>query len=288
MRLPALFFDSLRQATAEAKWALLLTLVNLGLSVLALLPVIMWLKSVNGASLFAERLLKDALDIEWLLVALRIGKSAFPIRLAIASGLALLIGYLVTTFLSGGIIANFALPRAPRAFWADCRRYMLPLLAARLLTGLLLVTAGGVLVLAWSPLYSLVTENQTTPWRADLMQWIGLGIGLVVFWSVYLVMDYLKLALVVHARQQSWTSRLRAWWKLFIRRPGTTIGLYLLTTVLWLLVVGGLMWLMHHVTPVTWFSSALLVLLSQALVFARHWVRLVFIAGGCRLLETVP
>jgi len=48
------------------------------------------------------------------------------------------------------------------------------------------------------------------------------------------------------------------------------------------------MWLMHHVTPVTWFSSALLVLLSQALVFARHWVRLVFIAGGCRLLETVP
>ncbi len=288
LMLPALLFDSLRRATAGAKWALLLTLVNLGLSVLALLPVVMWIRSVNGASLFAERLLKDTLDIEWLLVAFRIGKSAFPIRLAITSGLALLTGYLVATFLSGGIIATFAPREAPRAFWADCRRYVLPLLAAGLVTGLLLVLASGGLVLAWGPLYSLVTENQTTLWRADLMQWAGLGTGLMVFWSIHLVMDYLKLALVVHAPQRSWMGRLRAWWGLFVHRPGTTIGLYLATTVLWLLVIGSLLWLLGQVTPITWFSSALLFLLSQTLVFARHWVRLVFIAGGCRLLETVP
>ncbi len=286
--LPALLSDSLRRATAGAKWALLLTMINLGLSVLALLPVILWLRAVNSASLFAERLLKDTLDIEWLFVALRIGKSAFPIRLAITSGLALFIGYLIATFLSGGIIATFAPREAPRAFWADCRRYVLPLLAAGLLTGLLLVIAGGGLVLAWGPLYSLVTENQTTPWRADLMQWVGLGTGLVVFWSIHLVMDYLKLALVVHAPQRSWKGRLRAWWGLFVRRPGPTIGLYLATTALWLLVIGSLLWLMGQVTPITWFSSALLFLLSQMLVFARHWVRLVFIAGGCRLLETMP
>ncbi len=286
--LPALLSDSLRRATAGAKWALLLTMINLGLSVLALLPVILWLKAVNSASLFAERLLKDTLDIEWLFVALRIGKSAFPIRLAITSGLALFIGYLIATFLSGGIIATFAPREAPRAFWADCRRYVLPLLAAGLLTGLLLVIAGGGLVLAWGPLYSLVTENQTTPWRADLMQWLGLGTGLVVFWSIHLVMDYLKLALVVHAPQRSWKGRLRAWWGLFVHRPGTTIGLYFSTTLLWLLVVGSLLWVMRQVTPITWFSSALLFLLSQMLVFARHWVRLVFIAGGCRLLETMP
>ncbi len=286
--LPALLLDSLRRATAGAKWALLLTLVNLGLSVLALLPVIMWIRSVNGASLFAGRLLKDTLDIEWLFVALRIGKSTFPIRLAITSGLALLTGYLIATFLSGGIIATFAPREAPRAFWADCRRYVLPLLAAGLLTWVLLVVVGGALVLTWGTLHGILTENQTTPWRTDLMQWLGLGTGLVVFWSIHLVMDYLKLALVVHAPQRSWKGRLRAWWGLFVRRPGPTIGLYLATTVLWLLVVGCLLWLMGQVTPITWFSSALLVLLSQTLVFARHWVRLVFIAGGCRLLETVP
>ncbi len=286
--LPSLLSDSLRRATAGAKWALLLTLVNLGLSVLALLPVILWLNAVNSASLFAERLLKDTLDIEWLLVALRIGKSAFPIRLAITSGLALFIGYLIATFLSGGIIATFAPREAPRAFWADCRRYVLPLLAAGLLTWVLLVVGGGALVLTWGTLHGILTENQTTPWRADLMQWLGLGTGLVVFWSIHLVMDYLKLALVVHAPQRSWKGRLRAWWGLFVHRPGTTIGLYLATTVLWLLVIGSLLWLMGQVTPITWFSSALLFLLSQMLVFARHWVRLVFIAGGCRLLETVP
>jgi hypothetical protein len=93
---------------------------------------------------------------------------------------------------------------------------------------------------------------------------------------------------VVHAPQRSWKGRLRAWWGLFVHRPGTTIGLYLATTLLWLLVIGSLLWLMGQVTPVTWFSAALLFLLSQMLVFARHWVRLVFIAGGCRLLETVP
>jgi hypothetical protein len=288
MMLPALLSDSLRRATSGAKWALLLTLVNLGLSVLALLPVILWLNAVNSASLFAERLLKDTLDIEWLLVALRIGKSAFPIRLAITSGLALLIGYLVATFLSGGIIATFAPREAPRAFWADCRRYVLPLLAAGLLTWVLLVVAGGALVLTWGTLHGILTANQTTPWRSELMQWIGVGAALVVFWSVYLVMDYLKLALVVHAPQRSWKGRLRAWWGLFVHCPGTTIGLYLATTLLWLLVIGSLLWLMGQVTPVTWFSAALLVLLSQMLVFARHWVRLVFIAGGCRLLETVP
>ncbi len=286
--LPSLLSDSLRRATAGAKWALLLTLVNLGLSVLALLPVILWLNAVNSASLFAERLLKDTLDIEWLLVALRIGKSAFPIRLAITSGLALFIGYLVATFLSGGIIATFAPREAPRAFWADCRRHVLPLLAAGLLTWVLLVVAGGALVLTWGTLHGILTENQTTPWRSELMQWIGVGVALVVFWSVYLVMDYLKLALVVHAPQRSWMGRLRAWWGLFVHRPGTTIGLYLATTVLWLLVIGSLLWLMGQVTPITWFSSSLLFLLSQMLVFARHWVRLVFIAGGCRLLETVP
>ncbi len=286
--LPSLLSDSLRRATAGAKWALLLTLVNLALSVLALLPVILWLNAVNSSSLFAERLLKDTLDIEWLLVALRIGQSAFPIRLAITSGLALFIGYLVATFLSGGIIATFAAREAPRAFWADCRRYVLLLLAAGLLTWVLLVVAGGALVLTWGTLHGILTENQTTPWRSELMQWIGVGAALVVFWSVYLVMDYLKLALVVHAPQRSWMGRLRAWWGLFVYRPGTAIGLYLATTVLWLLVIGSLLWLLGQVTPITWFSSALLFLLSQMLVFARHWVRLVFIAGGCRLLETVP
>lgn len=283
-----LFSNSVRRATAAAKWALLLTLVNLGLSVLALLPVIGWLKTVNGASLFAERLLKPGLDIEWLLVALRVGKSAFPIRLAITSGVALLVGYLVTTFLSGGIIASFVSREGPPAFWADCRRYVLPLLAAGLLTGLLLVIVGGVLVLTWGTLHGILTRDQTTPWRTDLMQWVGVSVGLVVLWSIHLVMDYLKLALVVHAPQRPWRGRIRAWWRLFTRHPVQTIGFYLATTGLWWLLVGSLLWLMNQVTPITWFSSAWLMLLSQVVVFARHWVRLVFIAGGCRLLETVP
>ncbi|MGQ9896201.1 MAG: hypothetical protein ACUVR8_01370 [Acidobacteriota bacterium] len=285
--LHTILFDSLRRATVGAKWALLLTLVNLSLSVLALLPVLLWLETVNGASLFAERLLKDTLDLEWLLVALRIGKSAFPIRLAVTSGLALLVGYLVTTFLSGGIIATFVPHEGPRAFWADCYRYVWPLLAVGLITGLLLSLAGGVLALAWGTLYGFLTENQTTPWRAEFMPWIGLGVALVVSWSIYLVMDYLKLALVVHAPQRSWTGRFQAWWRLFICYPGTTLGLYLSTSVLWLLLVGGLLWLMSQIMPITWFSSALLMLLSQVVVFARHWVRLVFIAGGCRLLATL-
>ncbi|OYT72172.1 MAG: hypothetical protein CFK52_05825 [Chloracidobacterium sp. CP2_5A] len=283
----SLFTDSLRRATANARWALVLTVINLALSLLALLPVALWLHDVNGSSLFGERLLKGSLDIEWLLAALRIGKSAFPIRLLIACGLATLIGWLVAVFLSGGIIASFVAQEAPRAFWTDCRRHFLPLLAAGLAIFLLQIVAGLALALGWATLYAELTRDQTTPFRAELMQWLGAATSLVAFWALGLAADYLKLALVAH-RRRPLSGRLRAGLGLLRRYPVTAVGFYIWTTVLWLAAVGGLIWLTGQASPPTWTSAALLFALSQALVFARHWIRLVFIAGGCRLLEAAP
>ncbi|MFQ3639099.1 MAG: hypothetical protein SNJ62_03705 [Chloracidobacterium sp.] len=288
MMFQTLLPDSLRRATANLKWAFLLTGVNLSLTLLALLPVVLWLDTVNGRSLFGERLLKPTLDIEWLVVALRIGKSAFPIRLAVASGLVWLVGALVATLLAGGIIASFVPQEVPRAFWADCRRYFLPLLVAGMATLALQALAGLVLVVGGTWLYASVTEGQTTPWRSDLMQWLWLGSGLLIFWSIRLVMDYVRLALVVHGPRRSWSGQIKAGLGLLVRYPVAAIGFYALTTGLWLVVVGGLTWLASSVAPLTWTTTAFLCLLGQLLVCLRYWVNLVFIAGGCRLLETMP
>lgn len=284
----SLVTDSLRRATAAAKWALLLTVVNLALSLLALLPVALWLQSVNGASLFGERLLKGALDIEWLLAALRLGKSAFPIRLLATSGLAMLVGALVATFLAGGIIASFVPQEAPRAFWADCRRYFPALLVAGLATLLLQAVASLALALAWATLHAELTRDQTTPARAELIQWAGAATWLLALWGLGLAADYIKLALVVHGPRRPLLGRLRAGLGVLAHCPVAAVGFYIWTTALWLLAVGGLIWLTSRVSPLTWPSAALLFLLSQAMIFARHWVKLAFIAGGCRLLEATP
>lgn len=284
----SLFMDSLRRATSGAKWALLLTAVNLALTLAALSPVALWLQTVNGASLFGERLLKDSLDVEWLLAALRIGKSAFPLRLLVASGSALLMGWLIAAFLAGGIIASFVPQEAPRNFWADCRRYFLPLLVAGAATFLLQAVAGLVLAIGWATLYGELTRDEITPFRAERLQWAGAALFLLTFWSLRLVADYVKLALVVHGPRRSLSGRLRAGLGVLARYPVAAVGFYTWTTGLWLLAVGGLLWLTAHVSPITWTASVLLLLLSQLLVFVRHWVGLVFIAGGCRLLESMP
>ncbi len=280
--------DSLRRATGSVKWAFLLTAVNLILTLLALLPVVLWLQSVNGASLFGERLLKDALDIEWLLAALRLGKSTFLLRLLVAVGLAVLVGWLLTTFFAGGIIAAFVAQETPRNFWADCRQYVLPLLVAGAATLALQVAAGLVFAVAWGTLYGELTRDQTTPARAERLQWAGGSLCLLVLWSIRLVADYLRLALVVHRPRRSLRGQLRAGLGVLIHYPLTAVSFYIWTTVLWGIAAGGFVWLVGQVSPVTWFASGTLCLLSQLLVLARHWVGLVFIAGGCRLLEAVP
>ncbi|MCS7081237.1 MAG: hypothetical protein NZ585_14465 [Chloracidobacterium sp.] len=286
--LRSLLIDSLRRATASAKWALLLTAVNLTLTLVALLPVVLWLNTVNGASLFGERLLRASLDIEWLLAALRIGKSAFPLRLLVTTGLALLLGWLIAAFLAGGVIASFVPQETPRTFQADCRRYFLPLLVAGAATLLLQAGAGFLLAVVWVALYGELTRDQTTPFRAELMQWVGAAAFLLVMWSIRLIADYIKLALVVHGPRRSLLGQLRAGFGVLARHPVASVGFYVWTTWLWLIAVGGLVWLIGQVSPLTWVSSALLFLLSQAVVFVRHWVGLVFVAGGCRLLEAMP
>lgn len=272
----AVFFNSLRRAAGYPKWIVLLTLVNLGFAALAAFPVYLFIRQVDGRSLFADRLLKPGLDFEWLSAAFRSGGAGnFPLRFV---AVLMLVGatYLViNVYLTGGAAGLFT--KRTAGFLADCRANFLPLLGAAILSSVAYL-AVFIVTLAFLSFSFTRTGRATAESQTLWMDWVTLAIFLTGFGAVGWLFDYVKVGIVMRDNRNPFR-QLGTSLGLIARHPAATLGPYLLTWSAWIVIVGALTLATAALPQTSWGTIAVGFALQQVAFFARNWLKLAFYAG---------
>lgn len=278
----AIFLNSLGRAARHPKWIILLTLVNLVFAALASFPVYLFIRQVDGRSLFADRLRQPGLDFEWLSAAFRSGGSGnFPLRFL---AVLLLVGgtYLVINiYLTGGAAGLFTKRKA--GFLADCRANFLPLLGTAILSSVAYF-AVFIVTLAFLSFSFTRTGRATAESQTLWMDWATLAIFLIGFGAVGWLFDYVKVGMVTRGNRNAFR-QLGASLLLLARHPAATLGPYLLTWGAWIVIVGALTLATAALSQTSWGTIAIGFVLQQFAFLARNWLRLAFYAGVTETCE---
>ncbi len=184
---------------------------------------------------------------------------------------------LLWLFVSGGILDRFARARPIRtaAFFAACGVHFLRFLRL----GVVIGTAYWALF-AWlhpflfTTLWNRWTGDVTMERDAVVIRAALYVVFLVSLALVSLVSDYAKVRIVVEDRR-SVIGALGAALRFVRRRPFRTMGLYLLSALASLAVVG----LWYGAVPAATWSVAWAFLVTQVYVLFRIWTRLVWMAA---------
>jgi hypothetical protein len=272
----AVFFNSLRRAAGHPKWVVLLTIVNLGFAALAAFPVYLFIRQVDGRSVFSDRLRQPGLDFEWLAAAVRAGGAGnFLFRFTLVM---LLVGatYLVINiYLTGGAAGLFS--KRTSGFLDDCRANFLPLLGAAILSAAAYL-AVFVVTIAFFSFSVGRAERATAEGQTLWMDWATLAIFLVGCGAVGWLFDYVKVGIVVQGNRNAFR-QLGTTLLLIGRHPAAMLGPYLLTWAAWIAIVGALTFAATALPQTSWGTIAIGFMLQQMAFLARSWLKLVFYAG---------
>ena len=201
-----------------------------------------------------------------------------PPRGAVA---ALVIGYLlVWAFLIGGVIDRLARQRPLRGagFFSACGHHVFRIARLGVAVGVVYWLLFDV-VHRWlfGDLVRMLTRDLTVERNAFLLRMVLYALfGLVVV-GVNLLFDYAKIRLVVEDRR-SVLGALLAAWRFVRRRPGATLGLYLVNGLLFVAVLGAYALVAPGVgAPGVGMWAGFLA--GQAYIAARVFTKLVFYAS---------
>ncbi len=193
---------------------------------------------------------------------------------------------LLWVFLSGGIIDRYARNRATRtaAFFAASGVYFFRFLRLAIAAGIVyFVLFAWVHGWLFGLLFGRLTRNLTaerTAFFIRLALYLVFGVLLI---GVNAVVDYAKVRAVVEDRRSMLGALLAA--SRFVRRhAGAVFGLYLLDGVVFLVVLAIYALVAPGAGSAGW-SMWLGLLVSQAYILARVWVKLLFAASETALFQ---
>ena len=202
--------------------------------------------------------------------------------------LALLVGAntVVSFFLLGGVLDRLARDRATagHGFFAACGVFFFRFLRLASLAG----AAYGVLFVAVYPwlfddLYGGLTRNMTVERNAFALRLAFVAVFGAMLLLVNLVFDYAKVRMVVEDRRSGFGALIAA--VRFVRRQrGAAIGLYLLNTFLFVLLL-AIYFLVAPGAAGSGISVWLGLLIGQLYIIARITVRLTFAATQIALFQ---
>jgi hypothetical protein len=180
-------------------------------------------------------------------------------------------------FLAGGVIDRYARDRATRSngFFMACGIYSVRF--ARLAAVQLIVYGvlfGSLHPLLFDRLYPALIRNLTVERTAFLIR-VGLyGVFGLILAALNLLFDYAKVRAVIEDRR-SMLGALSAAARFIGRNASAAVGLYLLNVLLFLVALGVYAMIAPGAGG-TGISMWIGVLVSEAYIFARLWVKLVF------------
>ncbi len=261
-------------------WTLVYALV-------VILPVTALLFHDLGHSLYSARMF-DNFDVEWLLEIFR-QTGGWPVWVILP--LALVVGmlYLVAgTYLAGGAlwVLRDARPHfLPAVFYQGCGRNfgrLFRLLLVSLVCYSIVFALGGLLGVPAGKIWGKGLEEHPIV----IYNWFRSAVVLLLLLLVNMIFDYAKIHTVAEDQRNPFRAALSSA-KLVFANFGRTSGAYAMVaaagialTLLYLAVSG---WLPRR----NWFWIALVLLLQQAYIVSRIWVRLLFFSAQTRVYESL-
>jgi hypothetical protein len=194
---------------------------------------------------------------------------------------------LIWSFLSGGIIDRLARARRTRAagFFAACGLHVWPLLRLALIAALAYyVLFGWVHPALFDKGYVRLTREVTadrTAFAIRVGAYLLFGAMLLVFSVLF---DYARIRIVVEERRSA-LAAVGAALRFTRRYPGAVSGLYLLNAGLFLVVVAAYGLLAPSV-PGQGLALWWALLLGEAYIVGRHYLKLVFYASQTALFQS--
>jgi hypothetical protein len=201
-------------------------------------------------------------------------------------GITLAVHLAVTIFLLGGVLDRLARDRAvgPYAFFAACGGCWFRLLRLAVVAGLIYwVLFAWLHPLLFDRVYVRLTADLTVE-RTAFAYRLGLyGVFGVVLVLVNVVVDYAKIRLVVEDRLSA-TGALAAAVRFVRREPAAALGLYLLNTIVFLVIVA--VYALTARVATSGVAAVVALTLGQIYIVLRVIARLTFAASQIALFQS--
>jgi hypothetical protein len=234
-----------------------------------------------GHSTWANEL-GNSLDASW--IAELIAQSTVPAlpMLAAVVGLAGL-ARILQLFLLGGTLQVFGVgePFTAAVFFGGCGRYFWRLVRLALFSLAFFAVAGAIaagLNLAGNKIFG--EGSEATP--LIYWSWFRAGVLACLLGLCSLGFDYAAIHLAVEDSRKSVRAYLGAF-RLILRAPLRTIGLYIVLWMVALLLLGAYAGVSQFLPQTSLALIVVLFLVRQAAVVARAWCRLLFYSAQCVL-----
>lgn len=282
-----IFRATLRQTVGSLRLIWLLYAITLVMALIAALPFYNTLKAEDQNSLAFLNLLNG---FDYTIYSDFMHRSSRTITPLLSVGRWLGLVYLfISVFVAGGILLRFAQPRVPFSaglFFQGCVQYVNRFLRLFAVSFLFVVVGGGI----WLVMGTLVNVLMEDVLTERGLFWIGAGFFALFMLTVTLVLcigDYAKVLMFREDEHRA----LRAFGqagRLVLRHLGRTYGMY------WLLIVVGTglfgiyflidSWVMMS----GWATIIAMLLVQQALIFARVLLKVWSLGIAYATYETLP
>ena len=276
-----------RQTLRSARLLWLIYGITFMLGLLVALPFYNTLKAEDQDSLAFLNLLSGFDYTVFSDFMHRSGRAISPL-MSVGRWLGVLYIFL-SLFFAGGILLRFAQPNARfdvGMFWQGCSQYIGRFLGLFGVTLLFVLVGAGI----WLILGSLVGVALNDILTERGLFWTGAGFfGLFALTAtlVLCISDYAKVLLFREDRQNAFRAFGQAA-RLVMRHPGKTYGLYLLLILVGTGLFGIYFLIDEAVLMSNWLMILLMLVVQQALIFARVGLKVWSLGTAYAVYETLP
>lgn len=279
------FIRGITIATLNWKMVLVLLFANIIFALPVALPMFMLVLQTAGNSIAAEKMLSDKLDVDWVtdVVNLQMSGSSFDatgLQTAALLAVAALVYLLITTLLSGGILAVFASEDqrfTMREFWAGCGQYFWRFFRLMLISLFFYAAAIAIysVIYRWT---GRIDDTATAYESVVYKRWTGIAVLLLMLSAVNMLFDYARIGAVINNSRKMFRQTFSAL-TYTLRHFFSAFTLYLLIGIIGLAVMALLVWLRGSINQSSLPAVALAILVGQLTIASRMWTRMAAFAG---------
>lgn len=283
----ALLLVSLRQTLGSPRLLWLIYGITFVLGLLVALPFYNTLKLEDQNSLAFMKLLNGFDYTIYSDFMHRSGRVLSPL-FSVGRWLGVLYIFL-SLFFSGGILLRFSQVRFhfdTGSFWLGCSQYVGRFLRLFGVTFLFVLVGSGL----WLVIGTLMNVIMSDSLTERGLFWIGLGFFILAALTATFVLcigDYAKVIMFRDDERRA----LRAFGqagRLVLRHPGKTYGLYLLLILAGTALFGVYFLLDGAILMSNWLTILLMLVVQQALIFARVGLKVWSLGTAYRVYESLP
>ncbi|NIM89839.1 MAG: hypothetical protein GTO17_02710 [Candidatus Aminicenantes bacterium] len=274
--------SGIKEATLQPKMIFILWLRNFIFGLALFYVFFRFLTWSIGNSVLADSLL-ERFDFSVFFEILVHHDEAMNLLLMVGFVLILLY-FLVSVFLYGGILSILTLPpeakeerrRLAQTFFQGAGKFFGRFFRLSIYA-LLLWVAFFLINLLLNPLGKLLTGNGSNEWMGFYFFWIRVAIGLFLVFLIRMILDYSRIEIVILDSQAVFLSFLKTI-KLVFQQFGKTLALYYLLVLTGIIVI-IVFWVANSNLPSfssTWMTVFIPFLVAQLFIAFQGWLKIAF------------